>query len=103
VYTLAPIVHLVRRPFWWANLRGSPQPPRGGALQDELGAQAPELAQLVRTADPIEQDLLDGFLDPGARGYPSFHGVVSTATSKVCIGAYAVFTFTAGSGRQLAG
>jgi len=27
----------------------------------------------------IEQDLPDGFLDPGARGYSSFHGVVSSA------------------------
>ena len=47
------------------------------ALEDELGAQASELAQLVGAADPIRQDLLDRFLDPGARGYPSFHGVVS--------------------------
>jgi hypothetical protein len=50
------------------------------ALEDELGAEAPELAQLVGTADPIEQDQLDGFLDPGAGGYSSFHGVVSSAT-----------------------
>jgi hypothetical protein len=49
-------------------------------LEDELRAQAPELTQLVGTADPIEQEPVDGFLDPGARGYPSFHGVVSSAT-----------------------
>ena len=51
-----------------------------GALEDELGSQAPELAQLVGAADPTEQHLLDGFLDPGAGGYSSFHGVVSSAT-----------------------
>ena len=50
-----------------------------GPLEDELGAQAPELAQLVGAADPTEQDRLDGFLDPGAGGYSSFHGVVSSA------------------------
>ena len=49
-------------------------------LEDELRSQAPELAQLVGAADPTEQYPLDGFLDPGARGYPSFHGVVSSAT-----------------------
>ena len=48
-----------------------------GPLDDELGAQVPELAQLLGTADPIEQHPIDGFLDEGARGYPSFHGVVS--------------------------
>ena len=46
-----------------------------GPLDDELGAQAPDPAQLLGTADAAEQHLLDGFLDPGARGYPSFHGV----------------------------
>jgi hypothetical protein len=72
------------------------------ALEDERGAQAPELAQLVGAADPTEQGLLDGGLDLDARGYSSFHGVVSSATCQVSFGAYAVFTFTAGSGRHLA-
>jgi hypothetical protein len=34
-----------------------------GPLEDELGAEAPELAQVVGTADPTEQDRLDGCLD----------------------------------------
>ena len=70
------------------------------ALEDELGAQAPELAQLAGTADPIEQEPVDGILDLDAGGYSSIHGVVSSATCQVSFGAYAVFTFTAGSGRH---
>jgi len=50
------------------------------------------------TAQAIEQDLLDGSLDPGARGYCSFQSAVSSATSYVGFGAYAVFTLAAGSG-----
>jgi hypothetical protein len=33
-------------------------------LKNELGAQASKLAQLVGAADPLEQDRLDGFLNP---------------------------------------
>ena len=47
-----------------------------GALDDELGAQAAELTQAIGIVEPIEEHLLDGFLDPGTRGYPWFHGVV---------------------------
>jgi len=50
-----------------------------GPLEDELGAEAPELTQVIGTADPIEQDRLDGFLDLDAGGYSSIHGVVSLA------------------------
>jgi hypothetical protein len=46
-----------------------------GPLEDQLGAEAPELTQLVGAADPTEQHLLDGIRDPCARGYSSFHGV----------------------------
>ncbi len=47
-----------------------------GPLDDELGTQAAELGQAVGIVEPSEEHLLDGFLDPGAGGYPSFHGVV---------------------------
>ena len=46
-------------------------------LEDELGAQAAELAQLVGAAGPAEQGRLDGGLDLDAGGYSSIHGVVS--------------------------
>jgi hypothetical protein len=49
------------------------------ALEDELGAETAELAQLVGTADPVEQGGLDGGLDLDAGGYSSIHGVVSFA------------------------
>ena len=71
-----------------------------GALDDELGTQATQLAQLLRTADPIEQEGFDLRLDQGAGGYPSFHGVVSFCGLRFRFGAYAVLTFTAISGRH---
>lgn len=47
------------------------------ALENEPGAEPAELAQLVGTADPAQQDHQNGFLSPGARGLSLFHGVVS--------------------------
>jgi hypothetical protein len=48
-----------------------------GTLDHEPGAQAAELAQSVGVIEPVEQDRLDGGLDPEAWRYSSFHGVVS--------------------------
>jgi hypothetical protein len=48
-------------------------------LEHELGTQPAELGepfQAVVRLEPAEQRLLDRSFYPGARGYPSFHGVV---------------------------
>jgi len=47
------------------------------ALEDELSTQAAELAERIGVVETLEEHPLDRFLDPGARGYPSVHGVVS--------------------------
>ena len=66
------------------RVAGAPEEDRDlvldGALEDELRSEAAEGAQSIGAVDPIEQDRLDGFLDLDAGGYPSFHGVVSSAT-----------------------
>ena len=76
-----PVAVAQTHPLGCPLVAGTPEEGRhlvlDGALEDELGTQAPELAQLIGTADPIEQDRLDRFLDPGARGYSLLHGVVS--------------------------
>jgi hypothetical protein len=76
-------------------------------LEHELGTQPTELAQPFETVDigpvfeTIEQQMLDLRLDLDTRGYPCLHGVVLLCElPKVRFGAYAVFTFTAVSGRH---
>ncbi len=70
-------------------------------LEDELGAQAAERAEGVGIGEPRGQGRFDGRLDLDAGGYSLFHGVVSFCGLQVRFGAYAVFTFTAVSGRHL--
>jgi len=54
-----------------------------GPLEDELGTQAAELAQLLGTTDALEQEVFDARLDGGAGGYPSFHGRSGPSLSAV--------------------
>ena len=49
-------------------------------LEDELGSETPEGAQSIGIGKAAGQDRFDGGLDLDAGGYPSFHGVVSSAT-----------------------
>jgi hypothetical protein len=76
---------------------GAPQKGRqlvpDGALEDELGAEAPELAQLVGTASIASSIAVLGATLRSTAWSPS-------ATCKVRFGAYAVFTSTACSGRH---
>ena len=72
-----------------------------GPLEDEPRAQATQLTEPVRFLEPIEQ----GGLDRGSSIWTLGAILRSTAwsplrTSKVRFGAYAVFTFTAVSGRH---
>jgi hypothetical protein len=78
------------------------------SLEHELGTQATEPRQPVEAVntvpafETIEQQLFDLGLDLDARGYPCLHGVVLLCElPKVRFGAYAVFSFTAVSGRHL--
>ncbi len=96
---------------WRPFETGSPQKPLdlvlNRPLDNELGAQATEPAQPVEVVDialafeSVEQQLFDLGLDLDTRGHPCLHGVVLLRElPKVRFGAYAVFTFTAVSGRH---
>ena len=76
-----------------------------GPLQHELGSEAAKarkpVASVALALQTIEQQVLDLGFDLDTRGYPCFHGVVPLyELPKVRFGAYAVFTFTAVSGRH---